>query len=614
MRLPRVLYIIAGAALCLPLNAQIVTAYNYPGKLIRKPDGSWVADFGKAAFGTLVLDLRVTSYDTLIIHLGEKLSEPFTIDRKPGGTIRYNRVKLAVNPRQEHYILNLPPDKRNTSPPAIILPDSMGVVMPFRYCEIENFKGNLVPGSLLQMAYHWKFNPVAGGFSSSDSLLNQIWELCKYTIKATSFAGYYIDGDRERIPYEADAYINQLSHYAVDNEYEIARRTCEYFIDHPTWPTEWILHTVMLFYQDYMYTGDTGLISKYYDKLKVKTLTALSREDGLISSYSRHLTGVLMSELGFRDTTQRIRDIVDWPPAQKDTGWKLATEEGERDGYEMKEINTVVNSFHYHNLVLMADIAKRTGKAEDSNWFYERALKVREAINTKLFDTSRGVYIDGEGSDHASLHANMFPLAFGLVPEENIPGVVKFIKSRGMACSVYGAQFLLDGLYEAGEAEYAFSLLTATHDRSWYNMIKAGSTMTLEAWDIKYKPNLDWNHAWGATPANIIARNLWGIKPVAPGFEKALIRPQMSGLAHSEITLPTIKGPVHGRYVLNKNGSEIYFLSIPDSIAETEFVLPHGFSKVLINSHRHLIKKPVINLQPGDYKIELLKSKRFEDK
>ena len=53
-------------------------------------------------------------------------------------------------------------------------------------------------------------------FTSSDTILNQIWDLCKYTIKATSFAGLYIDGDRERIPYEADAIINQLSHYCVD--------------------------------------------------------------------------------------------------------------------------------------------------------------------------------------------------------------------------------------------------------------------------------------------------------------------------------------------------------------------------------------------------------------
>jgi len=32
--------------------------------------------------------------------------------------------------------------------------------------------------------------------------------------------------------------------------------------------------------------------------------------------------------------------------------------------------------------------------------------------------TARGVYRDSEGTDHASLHAKLFPLAFDLVPSE----------------------------------------------------------------------------------------------------------------------------------------------------------------------------------------------------
>ena len=29
---------------------------------------------------------------------------------------------------------------------------------------------------------------------------------------------------------------------------------------------------------------------------------------------------------------------------------------------------------------------------------------------------------------------------------------------------------------------------------------------------MKYKNNLDWNHAWGAVPANVIPRGLMGHK------------------------------------------------------------------------------------------------------
>lgn len=112
----------------------------------------------------------------------------------------------------------------------------------------------------------------------------------------------------------------------------------------------------------------------------------------------------------------------------------------------------------------------------------------------------------------------MFPLCFGLADVKRAQSVADFVKTRGMACSVYGSQFLMDGLYEAGEADYALQLLTSDAERSWYNMIRVGSTISLEAWDDKYKPNQDWNHAWGAAPANIIPRRLMGVVPTEPGF------------------------------------------------------------------------------------------------
>lgn len=51
-----------------------------------------------------------------------------------------------------------------------------------------------------------------------------------------------------------------------------------------------------------------------------------------------------------------------WPPGQKDTGWKPATREGERDGYDMVEYNTVVNAFHYHSLKLMSELGGLSGE------------------------------------------------------------------------------------------------------------------------------------------------------------------------------------------------------------------------------------------------------------
>ena len=167
---------------------------------------------------------------------------------------------------------------------------------------------------VIQLAHFSYWDESASSFTSNDDILNQVWDLCKYSIKATTFNGLYVDGERERIPYEADAYLNQLSHYTTDREYAMARRTIEYFMKHPTWPTEWQQHVALLIYADYMYTGNSELIERYYEPLKHKTLFELSNEDGLITSTK--VTEDFMYKLGFKPGYNKpLTDIVDWPSA-----------------------------------------------------------------------------------------------------------------------------------------------------------------------------------------------------------------------------------------------------------------------------------------------------------
>ena len=383
--------------------------------------------------------------ETLIISLGEKLLNG-RIDPNPGGSIRFAEMKLNVTPDQTGYTLQFSADKRNTGPAAVHLPDSFGVIMPFRYVEIRNAAQPIADGDVNQKAYFHTFDDAQSDFSCSDTILNQVWKLCKYSIKATSFAGIYLDGDRERIPYEADAYINQLGHYNTDCEYGMARSTIEHFMTHPTWPTEWLLHTTLMAYQDYCYTGDIALFEKYYNQLKAKTLIDLAREDGLISTTNGKVTGELMQKLGFSDPTQQLKDIVDWPPAQKNTGWKLVNAEGERDGYELVPVNTVVNCFFYENMKIMREMAGLLHFTADKALFEKMAEKVKTSINQKLFNAEKGIYLDGEGSTHSSLHANMMALAFGITPDTHVKTVADFIKSRewlaaSMAPSFYSRDY-----------------------------------------------------------------------------------------------------------------------------------------------------------------------------
>lgn len=484
--------------------------------------GNAVVDFGRASFGWLELMtlremLRGGDY---VLHFGEALKDG-AVDRKPGGKIRYAKVRGALT-HPGVYRVPFAPDKQNTSSAAIKLPGEIGTIMPFRYVEVEQCPYSVTKETIRQIAVTYPFNNEAANFVSSDPRLDEVYNFCKYSIRATSFAGVYVDGDRERIPYEADAYINQLCHYSLDRDFTMARYTHEYLMKHPTWPTEWKQHSIMMAWNDWMYTGNKESLERCYDDLKDKKLLLF---------LAPGTNDFIVTQGPFKAMKDGSRDIVDWPYC-------------ERDGFVFTRTNIVINAFHLLNLRQMAEIAEALGKTEDAERFRAREEVLRGKFHETFYNPRRGCYRDGVGTDHSSLHANMFPMAFGLVPEEERGRVASFIHWRGMSCSVYGAQYLLEALYEAGLEKDALDLMVSDDLRSWRNMMNVGSTITMEAWDKMLKPNLDWNHAWGAAPANIIPRYVLGIRPMEPGFGVVMIRPRVANLTAVEGFVPTIRGKI----------------------------------------------------------------------
>ena len=505
----------------------------------------FLVDFGRVSFGNLRLLPASNAVGEITVHFGEAFANG-RLQRKPPGTVRYARTRVTLAGAQP--IVAAPPaDKRNTTQPAAILtPKEWGVVLPFRWVEIEGWPGELLPAQLRrQSAFASTWDDQAASFQSSDPLVDRIWELCRYSIKATTFAGVYVDGDRERIPYEADAYLNQLSHYCTDPDVQMARDTFDRLMKHPTWPTEWASHMIFMAHADWMHTGDLAWLAPRYEALKPKLLLDRARADGLLVS---------------NDAQVKRNDIVDWPV-------------GERDGYVFTPVNTVVNAFHLRTLTLMAGLAGALGKTAEARDFESRESRARAAFQEKLFDTTRGLYRDGEGTVHASLHANLFPLAFGLVPAEHRAGVTQWVGGRGMACSVYAAQYLLEGLFQNEAGSQALALMTADNDRSWKHMVESGTTITWEAWDQKYKPNQDWNHAWGAAPANLLPRFVLGAQPLTPGWGRAVIRPNPGPLKSAQGRIPTPRGPVHVRWT--HDGAFKLELELPDGMA-ARLELPAG--------------------------------------
>lgn len=570
--------------------------------------GMLMADFAADAFGQLSLTVTARAEgDTLTIHLGEQQLEG-RVNRKPEGSQRYARYVLPLLRGTHTYRVKLRKDRRNTTPrrnesrvDPILMPPYIGEVFPFRYCEVEGIGGDVEVKALVRHVASYPFDAFASSFESSDSVLNRVWQLCKHTVRATSFCGTYV-GDRERIPYEADAIINQLSHYAVDREYSIARHSVRHLIYNPTWPTEWILQSVIMAWNDYMYTGDSRLLASAYTDLQAKTLLALREGNGLISTRTGKATREVYESIHFKG--ERIKDIVDWP--QTGAAGVEKEDGGEADGFVFTDYNAVVNAYHYEALVLMAKIAGVLGKDSDARSYEAEAERVAGAFSALLRDKADGLFRDGVGTDHKSLHSNMFALDFGLVADGDRKGVVDFIKSRRMGCSVYGAQFLLDALYDAGEAGYALSLLTSTARRSWYNMLRIGSTITTEAWDNVYKPNQDWNHPWGAAPANVIVRKLMGVEPLEPGFGRFRIKPQPASLKSASLTVPTIRGDVAVAFENEPGSSFSLHVGVPANTT-AEVWVPRLGKRPTVDGRAVRAKRSgefwVVELSPGSHDI-----------
>ena len=523
----------------------LAASWQKPVVILKTKSNDYFIDFGKDAFAKLQLHLDSPVDDSIWVEASEALDSPGIISTT-GGNIRYINKTVWVKKGQHDYQIDWPVnDKRNARNP-VQMPAYIGEVFPFRYVRLKNFQGKVQTESVTRKMVYYPFNDSIAQFVSSDTVLNKVWDLCKYSIKATSFAGYYVDGDRERLPYEADALINQLSHYSVDAEYSMARRSMAFLLFHPTWPTEWSLQNVLLAWNDYLYTGDDAFLKKYYAELQKKILMPLAGPTGLISTRAKKQTDDFLLSIHMEkdfDGKHGLKDNVDWP--QK--GAFVGNEKeygGETDGFVYTDYNAVVNAFYYRCLQLMQKIATVLGKQTDADFYTQKSTLLYNAFQQMYSNPQNGLVKDGDTTNHSSLHANMFALAFGLVPAENKERIIQFIKSRKMACSVYGAQFLLDALYDAEEDGYALDLLTATTQRSWYNMLRTGSTITMEAWDKLYKPNLDLNHAWGSAPANIIVRKLMGIEPLSPGADTLRIKPQLGRLSFAKLTTATLKGKI----------------------------------------------------------------------
>ena len=480
--------------------------------------GSVVADFGRGWMGGVALAFDVDEPMGMTVRFGEQL--------EPDGTVRYHLS--CFNTYEDRW--RLAPRTNGTTL------ETWGIRV-FRYVElvpehpIADLKERLAAGALRAAVLEQPMSAATGRFSSSDETLNRVWELCRHTIEAFNGNIYADSWTRERAPYEADAWIQQRAHLALDDAPALGRLTVDHLIANRTWPTEWPFYLILAVYDAWRHSGSLDQAREQYDGL-VALLPERYRDED---------SGFVVKDPG--ESSVMDGDLVDWPQA-------------ERDGYEFGRVNTVINAIASQAYADMAELAAAIGRDDDAARWRSAADGMRAAIHRYCYDERVGAYVDGldhapaDGDDgaplrHHAMHASAYALAFAEPPSERIDAIGDYLRSRGMACSVYTAAVYLDGLFRAGLGADAVTLLTdTTGRRTWSRMLDVHAGGTMEAWDIELKPNTTYSHPWAASPAALLPQGMLGIRPIEPGYRRFAVVPQPGSMPQSSTSVPTRAGMI----------------------------------------------------------------------
>ncbi len=158
--------------------------------------------------------------------------------------------------------------------------------------------------------------------------------------------------------------------------------------------------------------------------------------------------------------------------------------------------------------------------------------------------------------------ANCFALDAGLAGEDTLRATVMKYTRRGMLdTGIFATDVLPRVLFENGEAQLAFDLLTSDGEISFSYMMKHGATTLWEDWHIERSLN----HPMFGAATRYLFTYLLGIRQQegSAGFEKPLIAPCLvDGLNRAKGHITTVRGVIEVAFE-KKDGFAHFTINVP---------------------------------------------------
>ena len=420
------------------------------------------------------------------------------------------------------------------------------VYLGMRYIQVDNSPNALTTDNVRFITRHYELDPLRSDFSSSDDMLNQVWNLMKRSLILGTHESFVDTPTREKGGFLGDSWSIAVPSMTTMCDRTMNKRILLEFLDSQDqyWPDgrlnavypnvdgkrdipDYTQMYLVWVWDYYMQTGDVEFLRENYNRIR--------KVAEYVDTYRNSSTGLIHNLAGGGGSY--LYGIIDWPAQM-------------RYGYDMNvQSRTVVDAYAYADFNTIAKIAEVLDSTDDQNKYSQKAMDMKDAINSKLIN-SQGVYIDGLKADqtqstHVSQQANMFPLAMGIAPEEYIDSIVQVIKDKRMRSGMVTLRWLPDALGTADEGYHLVNLYTKTEWDGWAKIISLGGTATWESWDANTNDQ-SMSHPWGAVGLLGIEEYILGIKPLKPQHELVQIKPIdcMQKLGHAEGTLPTDRGDI----------------------------------------------------------------------
>ena len=485
-----------------PSAFKLPTRPIYASNVVKNGKSSLV-DFGKETFGSVKLH-GIKGTGTINLYYGESkeeasdTAESMTLDR-----LRFSGSMSA---------------------------DSvMALSKAFRFVNIVCSNGISVDSA--SMLYEYAGVKQRGSFECSDTLINRIYDVSRYTLELNT-REFFIDGiKRDRWVWSGDAYQSYLMNYYSYFDNPTVKRTMlalrgkDPVTSHINTVLDYTFYWFISVYDYYLYTGDKKFLEEMYPRMQTMMEYCLNR---------RNKNGLMEGLAG--DWT-----FIDWA-----TG---LSKKGEISFEQM---------LFARSLETMSICAGMAGDKANESAYKILAADVKQKLFTIYWNDQKNALVHsrvgGKQTDNVTRYANMFGIFFNYFSEEQKQKVKKYVllnDSIQKITTPYMRFYELEALCAMGEQSYVLNemksywggmlKLGATSFWEEYNPAKSG-TEHLAMYGRKYGKSLC--HAWGASPIYLLGKYYLGVSPTEAGYTTYLVQPELGGMAWIKGNVPTPTGEI----------------------------------------------------------------------